>query len=109
MFLRGQIALSCRVSSKCRRSQACREISARRDSGKFKSHTWMYLFSSQLHRCLWYLAWDKSLARVVVKGLGCWALRPLQRCWSSCGAGGKICCPPRLQKPLYTSSLWLWI
>lgn len=28
---------------------------------------------------------------------------------SSCGASGKICCLRRLQKPLNTSSLWLWI
>lgn len=63
MLLWWQITLSCRVSNKCRRSQACWGISARRDSGKFRSHTWMYLFSGQLHCCLWYPAWDQSPAR----------------------------------------------
>lgn len=77
--------------------------------GKFRSCAGMYPFSRQFCCCLWYQAWGLGLARVELKGLGSWALWSLQRCWSSCDAGGRICCPSRLQKPLNTSSLWLWV
>lgn len=102
-----QCALSCRFSNKCKCSQACWDTSARRDSGIFRSHIWMYLFSSEHHCCLWYLAWKQVLGRVVEKRLGCWALGT--GCWWSSGAGRKICCHHRMQEPLHTSSLWLWI
>lgn len=69
----------------------------------------MYPFSRQSYCCLWYQAWGLGLARVVVKWPGSWVLWSLQRCWSCCGAGGRICFPSRLQKPLNTSLLWLWV
>lgn len=66
-------------------------------------------FSRQFCHCLWYQAWGLGTARVMMKGLSSWALWSLQRCWLRCGAGGRICCPSRLQKLLNTSLLWLWI